>query len=676
MIKITEKEFLRLKRLNDISAALRRVNRCINRASEKNELLENICSAFAKEEFCFGAWAAFLNSDKDIELSFGSVPGMARQESASILENNLMPRCFSLNLEIAEKLLIINGKESCSSCLALGPDTDRSVISMKIESRDTTAGILCICVEKTISDDPEILEQFSETAGESGYALSALCEKEKRIQTENKLKESRDLFQKMLSVVPDMISIHDRDMNIRYSNWRGFGAIPSEKRNIGAKCYNAYRDRDSVCPDCKARMVLETGEPFHEEIALPEGMWVDLRILPIKNEKGKTNLFVEWVKDISEQKRTEKALLENESRFRGIFENSISGIALHSIIKDENGQAVDYKILDVNPAFEKITGVQKEKAKRKRASELYGTDDTPFLKIYSEVTKTGSSKEFETRFEPMNKTFSISAFSLGNERFATIFEDITERKEIEQKIRQMEKMDAVGQLAGGIAHDFNNQLSGVMGYGSMLVEKLKEPTLRRYAENMLTGAKRSADLTEQLLAFSRKGQFQLVRVNVHKIIDEVIGILQHSIDKKIDVKRIFEAATPIVNGDPSQLQNALLNLALNARDALPEGGEIIFATNYTELDSDYCFRQPYEVDPGKYIRISVTDNGTGMDDETRKHIFEPFFTTKEPGRGTGMGLAAVYGTVKNHGGSVNVYSEPGHGTTFHLYIPAASGVET
>ncbi|MBN2711494.1 MAG: PAS domain-containing protein [Planctomycetes bacterium] len=247
--------------------------------------------------------------------------------------------------------------------------------------------------------------------------------------------------------------------------------------------------------------------------------------------------------------------------------------------------------------------------------------------------------------------------------------DITQRHDLETRIRHMEKMNAIGQLAGGIAHDFNNQLSGVLGYSEMLCAKLEDEKLKKYATSIRVTANRAAGLTKQLLAFSRKGKNLDIPINIHDIITEVSGILERSIDKRIKVELALRSSPAITMGDPNQIQNVFLNIGINARDSMPDGGEITFETQNIIMDESPVNGYANDIAPGEYIKISITDTGVGIPKDIQNRIFEPFFTTKSEGKGTGMGLAGAFGIVKSHNGMINVYSEVGHGTSFHIYLP-------
>ena len=241
---------------------------------------------------------------------------------------------------------------------------------------------------------------------------------------------------------------------------------------------------------------------------------------------------------------------------------------------------------------------------------------------------------------------------------------------MEDRLRDAEKMETVGRLAGGIAHDFNNILGGIMGFAELVTmpgTRIEEA--QSHARNILSASERARDMIQKLLAYSRRSPRRILPVNLHELLHDVIGLLRHTLDKRIDIRLQLEAAHPFVQGDPTQLQSVFMNLAVNARDAMPSGGAILISTYDTVLKEDFCVRHGGRVQPAPHIVVAVADTGVGMDRQILDHLFEPFFTTKEAGAGTGLGLAAVQGTINDHGGLVTVDSEPGRGTVFRLYLP-------
>lgn len=369
------------------------------------------------------------------------------------------------------------------------------------------------------------------------------------------------------------------------------------------------------------------------------------------------------------RQQAQTTLRESEERFRVLVEHAPDAVC---VVDMDTG-----RFIDANPQAEILFGCHRERLLRSSPFEFFLPNQPDSLPLevtfreHGESALAGKIPRFERALRALT----------GEEKFCEVrlvhlpprtkrlirasYLDVTERKSMEERLRQAEKMDAIGQLAGGVAHDFNNQLSAITGFAEMLLESLQGDE-RRLANNILNAAMRAAELTKNLLAFSRKGRFLSARVDVHAVIAEVIALLQCSIDRRIRILQILEARPSLTIGDPTQIQNALLNLAINARDAMPEGGDLTFATDNLELTDN---ANEFELPPGRYLQVRVEDTGSGIPREVQKRMFEPFFTTKPSGKGTGLGLAAVYGMVKGHKGGMQVVSEVGRGTTFRICFP-------
>jgi len=376
------------------------------------------------------------------------------------------------------------------------------------------------------------------------------------------------------------------------------------------------------------------------------------------------------VQDISERKRSEQALMESHSLLHAVVEGTPDAI----FVKDLQG-----RYLMINSAGARFLGKTVDEIVGQHDRDLF-TADTAQTVIESDrqVMATGQSQMFEETATAAGVTRTYLATkdvyrdAPGNViGLIGISRDITELKQLEEQFRQAQKMEAVGRLAGGVAHDFNNLLTVINGYSELVFSRLREddPSRELLAEVRKCG-ERAANLTRQLLAFSRKQVLQPQVVSLHTLLGELYKLLQHLIGEDIELALESDAALGLAKVDPGQFEQAIINLAVNARDAMPKGGRLIIRTHNAELDEDYAARHP-EVKPGRYVAVFVNDSGQGMDAATRARIFEPFFTTKGIGKGTGLGLAMVYGFVKQSGGHIEVASELGHGTTFMLYLPCA-----
>ncbi|HVW26985.1 MAG TPA: response regulator [Polyangiaceae bacterium] len=364
--------------------------------------------------------------------------------------------------------------------------------------------------------------------------------------------------------------------------------------------------------------------------------------------------------------RAESSLRESEERFRQLADTIEQAFWLYDVREE--------RMIYASPAFPRVYGVSADAASGSEHARLAFVHVDDLAKIRDGVARGQQTHEF--RVVSSGKTIWVEerTFPIADDggrpfRIAGLGQDVTERRELEASLRQAHKMEAIGQLAGGIAHDFNNMLTAILAAGEQLQTQSASTEQRELCDLVVAAAKRAAELTHKLLAFSRKGKLMNAPVDVHAVIREAAALLERSIDRRVSVVMELSASVPTVVGDASELQNAILNLGINARDAMPSGGELRISTEVRELDEAACATMPFELAPGRYVRISVRDTGTGIAPENLSRVFDPFFTTKPVGQGTGLGLAAVYGTAVEHRGAVTVYSDIGRGTVFHLYLP-------
>lgn len=490
-----------------------------------------------------------------------------------------------------------------------------------------------------------------------------------------------DLLRKIFEMTPLAITVVDRDGCIIAANAQAEKTLRLTRDRLTERTYD---DPDWVITDYKGGEFPVDELPYHQvkktlervsnirhAIELRDGTRILLKIdaTPLVASDGSFDGMVAAIEDVTAAVTIDKALSESEAMLRSIFRAAPVGI----------GVVRNRKLLWTNQRVQEMTGFSEGELRGKSARILYPSDEEfEFVgrEKYRLIGQFGTGT-VETRWcrkdgREIDVILSSTPIDLDDLEKGVTFSalDITERKQLEDRLRHSEKMQAVGQLAGGVAHDFNNQLSGIMGFADLLRARVgNDPNLVRYTDNILLAVQRATDLTAKLLAFARKGKYLTVPVDVHRILVEVVSLLKHSIGKNIRIRQELRADPSITWGDPSQLQNAILNLAINARDAMPDGGELVLSTDLVTVDQTWSERLVYDIPSGSYIKIDVRDTGIGISSEIMDRIFEPFFTTKTESKGTGLGLAAVYGALRNHGGGVSVESSIGRGTTFSLLLP-------
>ncbi len=503
-----------------------------------------------------------------------------------------------------------------------------------------------------------------------------------RNQAEENLKNRNAFIETILNNLPIGLAVNKiSDGKTIYLNDK-FEEIYGWPRNIFSDVDNFFLH---VMPDPVQRKTRK--EIIMSDIASGDPSRMRWDNVTVSNQRGETifvtavniplyeqDLMISTVQDVTEQMSSEKALAESEKRYKRLVESVTDYIYA---VKVENGRPV---AIMHGPGCLAVTGYTAEEyvADPNLWHRIIHPGDLFTVTEYEKkVLKGRSINPLEYRIIHKDGTIrwvrntAVLRFDKNEHLidYDGLITDITPLKQLEAQLRQAQKMESVGQLAGGVAHDFNNILTAIVGYGNLLLMKLPEgDSLNVYAQHILASAERAAHLTHSLLAFSRKQVIDLKPVAVNEIISRVEKLLLRVIGEDIEIKtRLCRQDLPVL-ADSMQIEQVMMNLATNARDAMLTGGLLLIETDLFEMGEDFMKTHAYGK-PGTYALIAVTDTGIGMDEVIRAKIFEPFYTTKEVGKGTGLGLAMVYGIVKQHNGYIDVYSEPDKGTTFKIYLP-------
>ena len=509
---------------------------------------------------------------------------------------------------------------------------------------------------------------------------------------ENACREITEKYRRFQANIPGMVylfALHpDGSHSFPYVNSASgqlFDLEPEALMRDGTLLFDLIHPDDQVRHEESIRRSAEALQTWREElrcIVNREVRWYECIARPEMQINGDI-LWDGIMLEISERKRAEEALRESEAKYRRLHETMMDAF----VRIDMTGN-----LQEANRAYQGLLGYSEEELLQKTYKDLT-PEKWHALEagiIAEEVLVSGHSRVYEKEYRRKDGTIfpaELRTFLLRDDigqpiGMWAIVHDITERKRVEEEkarlesqLRQAQKMESVGRLAGGVAHDFNNMLSVILGYAELIKTRL--PVGDPHLKDVLAiekAAGHSRDITRQLLAFSRK---QIIEPRLMDLNDQITSsqnTLFQLIGEDIDLSFYPEKNLQRIHFDPTQVDQILVNLVVNARDAMPDGGRLTIETANIRLDTTYCLKH-LGFKPGDYVLLAVSDDGVGMDKELQSHLFEPFFTTKEVGEGTGLGLATVYGMVKQNGGFINVYSEPGQGTTFKIYIPSVGEEE-
>ena len=449
----------------------------------------------------------------------------------------------------------------------------------------------------------------------------------------------------------------------------GFQSVEElKRRNLEEYGFAVFHSRDEFKRVIEEKNVIVGWEAVWKR-ADGTKLFVRESARAIHDDSGRLLYYEGTVEDMTERKRTE----EENLRLITAIEQSAEGVVI-----TDTGGSIQY----VNPAFTRITGYSREEALGNNPRILKsGLHELAFYRQMWRTILGGATWHGEVVNRRKDGSLYTEEMNIAPVRspsgeithFIATKQDITARKELEQQFRQAQKMEAVGRLAGGVAHDFNNLLTIINGYSQLLLEKLEPGSpMRAQVVEIQKSGERAADLTQQLLAFSRRQVLSPQVLDLNQVIRDTDKMLRRLIGEDVECRTVLYPELWMVRADPGQIAQILMNLGVNARDAMPQGGTLTIETSNADLTEAYTSFHA-QITPGHYVVLVVGDTGVGMDRETQSHIFEPFFTTKEQGKGTGLGLATVYGIVKQSGGYIWVYSEPGKGATFKIYLPSVDG---
>ena len=693
-----------LRRLNRALRALSACNQALAQASSEQELLNQICDIIVRVGGYRMAGIAFAEQDERktvrpvahagydsgyldrIELRWSDTPEGRGPAGTAIRENRIC--LFS---DTARDPMFEPWREAA---LQRGY---ASVICLPLRVAGLAFGVLAIYSEHAYAFESSEVELLSEMANNLAFGITAIRSQEESRRATSALREAEAKYRQLVEEVPAISYVAESG---------AFGPFlymsPQVRTILGYDPADCLSDPhfwwNHLDPADQAHALLEDsweeGKLFQIEYRMKrqdgQEVWVRDEAIIVRDPNTGKRLTRGLLVDITEKKHAEDALRESEERYRNFVSQSSEGIYRtehdppvpvdRSVDEQIALSLASGYVAECNDAMAKMYGLNRaEELIGKRLSQLLIADDPVTREFMETYIRSGYRiSDWESRERDAQGHTKIFRNTMGGVvekgclvRSWGIQRDLTERLQLEEQLRNAQQLEAIGRLAGGVAHDFNNILNIIMGHAELLLASGVDERSRTGLEQMRRAAERAASLTQQLLAFSRKQVLQPRLLDLNEKVADVQKMLTRVIGEDIELVATLHPSLKPVKADPGQVEQVLINLAVNARDAMPHGGRLAMETSNLVIDDDEA--RDLDVAPGRYVMLKVTDTGTGMDAGTLTHVFEPFFTTKPMGKGTGLGLSTVYGIVKQSGGGIHVESRPERGTIFRIYLPATEG---
>jgi two-component system cell cycle sensor histidine kinase/response regulator CckA len=677
-----------VEHLNRVLRAIRSVNQLITREKDQDRLLKGACECLVQTRGYHSAWIAGI--DESGRVVTVAQAGMKETFSSLVeqLKQGERPGCWREAMAQPGVFSIEDPLSTCAGCLFEEKYRGGRKMAVRLGRDEQVYGMLVVYLPAELVTDEEERTLFKEVATDIAFALHNIQEEEKRKRAEEALQQSEHRYRRLLESVTDYIyTVKVEDgQPAATSHGPGCEAVtgytPEEYAADPHLWYQMIypEDREAVTEQATRLIAGETVPPLEHRLVHKDGSlrWVRNTPVPRYDENEHLVAYDGLIADITERKQAEEEAQKSRDQLQSIFRAAPIGI----------GVVIDRTATFVNQRFIEMLGYTRDELIGQNARMIYPSDEEyewVGREKYEQIREKGIGT-LETRLKCKDgkiidillSSCPINPQDLSQGVTFTAL-DITERKQAEEEkeklqsqLLQAQKMEAIGRLTGGIAHDFNNLLTAINGFAELAQHKLApDDPLQDMLGYILASGQRAADLIRQLLAFSSKQIIEPKIVSLNSLITDLEAmLLRRIIGEDIQIETTLASDLWPIKVDPAQIEQVIVNLAVNARDAMPDGGKLTIETANVVLDNNDLADQ-LEIQPGEYILLAVSDTGKGMSEVVLEHIFEPFFTTKERDKGTGLGLATVYGIVKQNEGDIKVYSEEDQGTTFKIYLPHA-----
>ncbi len=666
--EIVDEQTQRIRHLNAVLRGIRDVNKIIVQEKQRDVLIERACEALVGARGFNGVWIVLTDNLPD---SIGAAQtGWQQDVNAQLAdlfrEGNLPPCCRDAQAD--DVFITKDRSRTCADCPLAESKRLSPALSARLEHEGLLFGYICVSVPQVFTSETEEEEKalLQEIAGDIAFGLSRIDAEAARDKSDRTLRAIFDSASdgllladaetlRFVSVNPAITRMLDYSQDeLKEMSVTGIYCAEDLQRVLNT-FQQQLHDKIIMLPDTPVKR--KDGSVFS----------ADINAAPLDLDGRKHIVCV--FRDITNWKKATKELEQSEQKFREFFEHAPEYCY---IIAPEG------TIIDINRRALQELGYEKEYLVGKPFETLFTPGSKEHIhSLFSNIQSHGEPKDEEAAILCKNgekRTVLLNASTVYSKEGALLYtiavqRDVTERRQLERQLEEAQKMESIGRLAGGVAHDFNNMLGVILGYGEDILSQLHPgDPLRESAKEVVEAGRRSAALTRQLLAFSRRQTLRPEVLNLNFVLKNLEKMLHRLIGEDIELSFRLAEDLERVEVDPGQIEQVIMNMAVNARDAMPQGGQLIIETANNRMEEEYPDAH-FDLVPGDYVVLSVSDNGCGMDEGTKEKIFEPFFTTKEKEKGTGLGLSTVYGIVKQSGGNIWVYSEPGLGTTFRIYLP-------